>query len=107
MGNIGRPKIECRGDGVGSLRDFSYQGIPSNLSSDAAVLRDDFGETTKRILHALMSKWLVQLDECCRTDHIGVLQHAKLACWFFGHQVPRSCVSADQRADRISATKAW
>ena len=68
---------------------------------------DGFREPSKCVLHALVSKGLIELNECCRTDHIGMQENSELACWFFGHNDPFVVILRATTADGIVGGWSW
>ena len=62
---------------------------------------DDFGESSKRVLDALMGNSFIQLHERRRAYDIGVEEDRKFACWFFDHESPCCSNSSGDRVDHI------
>ncbi len=62
--------------------------IASNLMRDPAMAGNDFRDSSERILNALVSERLIQLNERGRADHIGVQDDSELTYRLFSHEKP-------------------
>jgi hypothetical protein len=76
--DIGGLESQRGTDGIRRSSKFSNQCVASNLVSDPIMAGNGFGESSKRILNAVVSKCLIQLDERSGADNIGVQEDSKL-----------------------------